>query len=48
MAFHSLRALLNYGLKESSLVTNRKLLTINSQPLSKMSDISTMTKFRAE
>ena len=41
-------ALLNYGLKESSLVTNRKLLTINSQLLSKMSDISTMTKFRAE
>jgi hypothetical protein len=36
------------GLKKSSLGTNRKLLTIKSQPSSKMSDISTMTKFRAE
>jgi hypothetical protein len=29
-------------------MTNGKLLTIKSQPLSKMADISTMTKFRAE
>jgi hypothetical protein len=36
------------GLKKSSLVANGKLLKIKSQPLSKMSDISTMTKFRAE
>jgi hypothetical protein len=36
------------GLKKSSLVANGKLLTIRSQSLSKMSDISTMTKFRAE
>ena len=36
------------GLKKSSLVANGKLLTIKSQPLSEMSDISTMTKFRAE
>jgi hypothetical protein len=36
------------GLKKSSLVTNGKLLTIMSKTLSKMSDISTMTKFRAE
>jgi hypothetical protein len=36
------------GLKKSRLVANGKLLTIRSQPLSTMSDISTMTKFRAE
>jgi hypothetical protein len=36
------------GLKKSSLVANGKLLTIKSQPSSKMSDISTMTKLRAE
>jgi hypothetical protein len=36
------------GLKKSSLLANAKLLTIKSQPLSEMSDISTMTKFRAE
>jgi hypothetical protein len=30
------------------LVANGKLLTIKSQPLSKMSDIPAMTKFRAE
>jgi hypothetical protein len=35
------------GLKKSSLVANRKLLTIKSQTLSKMSGISTMTEFRA-
>jgi len=35
-------------LKKSNLVANGKLLKIKSQPLSKMSDISTMTKFRAE
>jgi hypothetical protein len=36
------------GLKKSNLVANGKLLIIKSQPLSEMSDISTMTKFRAE
>jgi hypothetical protein len=36
------------GLKKSSLVANGKLLTIKSQSLSKMSDVSTMTKFRTE
>jgi len=36
------------GLWRSSLVANRKLLTIKKQPLYKMADISTMTKFRAE
>jgi len=39
---------LKHGLKKSNLVANGKLLKIKSQPLSKMSDISTMTKFRAE
>jgi hypothetical protein len=39
---------MKYGLKKSNLVANGKLLKIKSQPLSKMSDISTMTKFRAE
>jgi len=36
------------GLKKSNLVAKGKLLKIKSQPLSTMSDISTMTKFRAE
>jgi hypothetical protein len=36
------------GLKKRNLVANGKLLTIKSQPLSPMSDISTMTKGRAE
>jgi uncharacterized metal-binding protein YceD (DUF177 family) len=36
------------GLKKSRLVANGKLLTIRSQQLLQMSDISTMTKFRAE
>ena len=44
---HSL-GLVDYGLEVSSLVTNRKLLTIKGQSLSKMSYISTMTTFRAE
>jgi hypothetical protein len=39
---------LKHGLKKSNLVANGKLLKIKSQPPSKMSDISTMTKFRAE
>jgi len=36
------------GLKKCNLAANSKLLKIKSQPLSKMLDISTMTKFRAE
>jgi len=36
------------GWKESSCGANGKLLTIKSHPLAKMSDISTMTKCRAE
>jgi hypothetical protein len=36
------------GLKKSSLVANGKLLTIKSQAIFQLSDISTMTKFRAE
>jgi len=34
--------------KKSNLVANSKLLKIKKQPLSKMLDISTMTKFRAD
>jgi hypothetical protein len=45
---HVLSFEMKSGLKKSSLVANGKLLTIRSQSLSKMSDISTMTKFRAE
>jgi len=36
------------GLKKSSSMANGKLLTIKSQLLSKMSDISTMTKSRQD
>jgi hypothetical protein len=36
------------GLKKGNSVANGKLLKIKSQPLSKMSYISTMTNFRAE
>jgi hypothetical protein len=35
-------------LKKCNLVAKGKLLKIKNQPLSKMLDISTMTKFRAE
>ena len=35
-------------LKKSSFMANGKLLTIKSQPSFKMSDMSTMTKFRSE
>jgi len=34
--------------KKSNLVAKSKLLKIKNQPLSKMLDISTMTKFRAD
>jgi hypothetical protein len=36
------------GLNKCNLMANGKLLKIKSQALPKMSDISTMTKFRAE
>jgi hypothetical protein len=36
------------GLTNGNLVANGKLVKIRSQPLPKMSDISTMMKFRAE
>jgi len=36
------------GLKKSSVVANGKLLTTKSQPSTKMSGVSTMTKFRTE
>jgi hypothetical protein len=36
------------GLKKSNLVANGKLLKIKGQPLLTLSDVSTMTKFRAE
>lgn len=44
---HSLVSL-KIELKRGNSVAYRKLLTIKTQPISKMSDISAMTKFRAE